>query len=549
MELSHTKLGYYSSTASSSLRIALTNQQYMLPFRYTVVGSGTAGWLTALYLQHYYPFTKIDVIASSDIGILGAGEGTTPNVLATLQRLKIPLEGLVQHASATIKNGIKFTNWNGDGNSYFHGFANQSSFNPFIGIDETGNTLPLIPLEQILEGDNLDSILIDSTLAETNRVKYLPNHSLHNKMDSAVQHFEAIGSDSIHFNAALLADYLKTVAIERGVTYIDQEVTGFEQDSTGYITGVKTKDEKTYPTNFVFDCSGFHRLIIGKLYQSEWVSYKEHLPMKKAIGFFMEQDDYDELPSYTESIAMNCGWAWKIPVQDRFGCGYVYDSDYISEDQAKEEIIQKFGSNVKFGKSFSFEAGHYKTAWVKNCIGIGLAAGFIEPLEATSIMIQVMSLMSYLDNNLGAIKRDPFYIDRYNERVCQMNEENMEFIYAHYLTQRSDTAFWTEFRQKNKAPERITDLIKECKYTMPDDMFFTSRRKQVIYAIPSWYSVLAGIKFFDPKKAREMAEAILSDMRRESLILHRKKFRVNILLNKESFMKHRLFIDYLKAIG
>lgn len=520
----------------------------MLPFKYTVVGSGTAGWLTALYLQHYYPFTRIEVIASSDIGILGAGEGTTPSVLAALKKLNVPLEGLVKHASATIKNGIKFTDWNGDQTSYFHGFANQHSFNPFKFNNETGNTLPILPLEQILDGNNLDSILIDAHLAEKNQVKYLPNQALQNKMDNALSHFDQMGSDSIHFNAAKLADYLKTLAIERGVHYVDQEVTGFEQDADGFITGVVTK-LRTHTTNFVFDCSGFHRLIIGKLYQSEWVSYKEHLPMKKAIGFFTDLDDLDELPSYTEAIAMNCGWAWRIPVQDRFGCGYVYDSDYITEEEAKEEIIQKFGSNVKFGKSFNFEAGHYKTPWVKNCIAIGLSSGFIEPLEATSIMIQVIGLDSYLDNNLGAIKRDPFYINRYNKRMSEVNAENMEFIYIHYLGQRQDTAFWREFTQKNKIPQRVAELLEECKYTMPDEMFVTSRRKQVLYAIPSLYSVMAGLKLFNPIIAREVIDAITSDFRRDELMIHRTKFRVNLLLNKDTFMKHRVFLDYLASIG
>lgn len=520
----------------------------MLPFKYTVVGSGTSGWLTALYLQHYYPFARIEVIASSDIGILGAGEGTTPSVLAAMKKLNIPLEGLVKHASATIKNGIKFTNWNGDGESYFHGFANQNNFNPFKFNNETGNSLPILPLEQILEGNNLDSILIDAHIAETNRVKYLPNQGLNNKMDNALSHLDQMGSDSIHFNAAKLAEYLKTVALERGVRHIDQEVISFEQDAEGYITGVVTK-EKTHTTNFVFDCSGFHRLIIGKLYQSEWVSYREHLPMKKAIGFFMPHDDYDELPSYTESIAMDYGWAWKIPVQDRFGCGYVFDTDYIDEEQAKKEVISKFGDEVTFGKVFNFEPGHYKTPWVKNCIAIGLSSGFIEPLEATSIMIQVIGLDSYLDNNLGVIKKDPFYINRYNERMSAVNLENMEFIYAHYLSKRQDTDFWKEFTKKNKTPERIEELLEECKYTMPDEMFLTSRRKQVLYSIPSWYSVMAGVKLFNPNIAREVIDAITSDFRREELLIHRIKFRVNLLLNKDTFMKHRMFLDYLTTIG
>jgi tryptophan halogenase len=289
-----------------------------------------------------------------------------------------------------------------------------------------------------------------------------------------------MGSHAVHFDAMLLAKYLKEIALKREIVHIDDEVVDFVLDENKYIKYITTKKGEEIKSDFVFDCSGFKRLIIGGLYKSKWISYKEHLPMKKAIGFFMDLDDLDEIPPYTESIAMECGWVWKIPIQDRFGCGYVFDSDYITVEEAKEEIIQKFGTDIKWGKEFDFEAGMYETPWVKNCIAIGLSSGFIEPLEATSIMLQVIALTSYLDNNLGAVARKQFYIDRYNDRMRSINGENMEFIYTHYLTQRSTSKFWTEFRDKNKMPERVKELLDECEVTIPDEMFLTSRRKYML---------------------------------------------------------------------
>ena len=514
-------------------------------YNFTIVGSGTAGWLTALYIQKYYPFTKIRVISSSDIGILGAGEGTTPNVMAALEHLGIPFEGLFKYAKATVKNGIEFTDWNGDGESYFNGFSNHDNFNPFKFNNITGQMLPILALEPIGYGRNINEVFIDSKLNESNRVKYTPNQNINNKLDNARSHLDQMGAHAIHFDAVLLANYLKEIALKREIVHIDDEVVDFVLDENEYIKYIVTKKGEEIKSDFVFDCSGFKRLIIGGLYKSKWISYKEHLPMKKAISFFMDLDDLDEIPPYTESIAMECGWVWKIPIQDRFGCGYVFDSDYITVEEAKEEIIKKFGNDIKWGKEFDFDAGMYETPWVKNCIAIGLSSGFIEPLEATSLMFQVIALNSYLDDNLGAIAKNQFYIDRYNERMRSVNGENMEFIYTHYLTQRSTSKFWTEFRDKNKMPERVKELLDECEVTMPDEMFLTSRRKLLAYGIPSWYSILAGLKLFKPKIAVECIEAILSDMRREEMEIHRSKFKVNMLLNEHTFIKHSVFIEYM----
>lgn len=516
----------------------------MSHFKFTVVGGGTAGWLTALYLQHFYPYVRIEVIASSEISILGAGEGTTPNVLSVLNMLGIPTEDLFKYANATVKNGIKFTDWNGDNTAYFHGFTNNNNFNPFYFEDVTGQSLPVIALEQIGLGKNLNDVVIDSHLSDNCRVKYVWNQSISNKLNSPMSHFNQMGTHAIHFDASMLAEYLKSIAIARGVQHFDEEVFDFKQDNSGRITKIVT-NEKERDTSFVFDCSGFKRLIIGGLYQSEWISYKEHLPMDKAIGFFLPLDNEEEIPSMTESIAMKNGWVWKIPVQNRFGCGYVYDSDYIAEEEAKQEVIDKFG-DVTFGKSFSFEAGCYKTPWVKNCIAIGLSSGFIEPLEATSIMISVMGLNSYLDNKLGSLDKNKFYVDRYNERMCSINAENMEFIYTHYLTKRCDSLFWKEFREKNPAPQRVTELLDVCKITMPDKLFLTDRRKVLVYDIPSWYSIMAGLGLFDKNIAIEFIDAIITDFRGEQLEIQRQQFKRNFTLNKDVFIKHSEFINYIK---
>ena len=514
---------------------------------FTIIGSGTSGWLTALYLQKYYPHCVIRVISSSDIGILGAGEGTTTNVLALLTRLGISETEFFKHTNATIKEAIKFTNWNGDGKSYHHIFNNKEWFNPTYFNSVTNTQLPPIILDEIANGDNLDNILIDVDLHKSNYIKKTLSLNPHNKVEDPITHFDSIGANAIHFDASLMANFLKKVAIRRGAEYVDDEVVDFSLNKNEYIEYIHTKNGKEYPTNFVFDCSGFKKLVIGGLYKSKWISYKDHLPMKRAIGFSMDFEDENEIPPYTESIAMDFGWVWKIPLQTGFRCGYVFDSDYITEDEAKQEVIKTFGSELTFGKSFEFEAGYYEESWKNNCIAIGLSAGFIEPLEATSIMVQASSLDNFFDNLTGINPDKGYYRDRYNKIINSVNNENLEFIYLHYLSKRTSSKFWTEFRDKNTPPPFIVKLLDECKVTMPDYTFFFENNKNYwTYNLLSWYSILAGLELFDRSKAAELIESMLMSTYRDEILIFINKYKANIKLNAiGSFIKHNEFIKYM----
>jgi hypothetical protein len=175
--------------------------------------------------------------------------------------------------------------------------------------------------------------------------------------------------------------------------------------------------------DFVFDCSGFHRLLIGKHFNSEWASYKEYLPVDMAVPFFIPIDE--EIPPYTEAIAMKYGWMWKIPLQNRYGCGYVFDSSLISEEDAAKEIEEYLGFVPEYPRknkgAFKFNAGGYKTPWVKNCIAIGLASNFIEPLEATSIFSSIDSLRRAVFNTLSLEECNDDIIDRYNKEIESIN--------------------------------------------------------------------------------------------------------------------------------
>ncbi len=287
---------------------------------------------------------------------------------------------------------------------------------------------------------------------------------------------------------------------------------------------------------------GFKRLVIGKHFDAPWKSYKESLPTNKAMPFFIDHDNI-KVPPYTEAIAMKYGWVWKIPVEGRYGCGYVYDSDLVSDEQVLEEIKEMFGPDVESPKTFEFEPGRYETPWVKNCIAIGLSAGFIEPLEATSIMTSLLSLGSFIPNNLGNMLKDDFYIQRYNRFVTSVHDDTFNFVFLHYLTKREDTEFWTSFKDR-PTPDAIEKFLEECKHTIPDKRFLTSISS--IYGVASWFSVSKGLRIFNRDKASNLYSGILSDIRREDVQNLSSSFYTNMEITLKGLPDHGELLNVMR---
>ena len=416
-------------------------------FKYVILGGGTAGWLTALFVKEKFPYSDVTVIASSEIGILGAGEGTVPTIINFLKEINISQEDIIKHARGTIKNGIKFTNWLGDNSSYFHSF----SLKPYI-----------------------------YDLSENKKI---------NLKSKDLSDSEKFSEMALHFDANQLADYLKYIGLSRGINLLDSKVKDVKFDFDNYIVGLELETNEQVDCDFVFDCSGFKRLIIGKHFKSKWNSYDHMLPMKKAMPFFLDNSNEQNLPPYTEAIAMKYGWMWKIPVQGRYGCGYVYDSDYVTDEEIKSEIEQSVGIKLPNNtKTFSFNAGYYQETWINNCVSIGLSANFIEPLEATSIYVVTASLIYLLECIKGITMRDKNSIENYNLTIEEMNSRIAKFIYFHYISNRTDSKFWQEFFLKNKMPSDISKLLKLSKNKILED----SDLESLVYSKNKYHKFLTG---------------------------------------------------------
>lgn len=412
-----------------------------------IVGGGSAGWITALMVREYYLNYKITVIQSSEIGILGAGEGTTPHFTSFLEEVKISLQEVINAADATIKLGIRFENWNGDGKNYFHGFKIRSE------LDQINNFTVLC--SQIKKNYHIDDIDFASKCADQKKTTfyYNPKHPINSPADLLDRYSEY----GLHFNAVKLAKFLQAKGQERNIQVIDAKVTEIKNDQAGYVRTLHLDNGTVVDADFVFDCSGFARLIIGKHYNTEWESYADYLPMNTAIPFFIPHNN-DTKPE-TRSIAMKAGWIWQIPVRDRYGCGYVFDNNYINADEALAEAEQLFQQKLTVPKVFKFAAGGYKKTLVKNVCAIGLSQGFVEPLEATSIYASLLNLKELLDVN-GVNLRSPLFEKKYNEKCVHRNHSIRDFIYFHYLTRRSDSDFWREFRTKNHRLENCYEDIE-----------------------------------------------------------------------------------------
>jgi len=448
-----------------------------------VIGGGAAGWMTALYSKHLYPDSNITVVASEEIGILGAGESTTPMFIDFLDIVEIPFYELIKNCGATIKVAAKFTNWDMDGGSYYNSFSGEnelgiSELNAFIHETNQHNSRAMV--YSIGKNEKQSEFDLNSALSENNKMPFSKN-------ETRIAHF------SLNFDARLAADYFKKIATEqRGISYINDEVVSFNIDSHGNVISVSCKDN-VVDADFIFDCSGFKRLLIGKHYSSEWKSYSENLPADKAFPFFLSHEQVGEgVVSYTNAIAMKYGWMWVTSLQHRYGCGYVFDSSYITVEEAKKEVEEYFGFEVnppKPGLFFEFNPGMYKNIWIKNCMALGLSAGFIEPMEATAILSQLSNLKRLPKNIDDLIKADQKNKDEFNYQYRLDQEEILSFIYLHYVTDREDTPFWKNFTENNKMPKFVEDVLEKNKTSMLEYKDFENTK---IFALENYLFVMQG---------------------------------------------------------
>tara|TARA_Y200000002_G_C22636585_1_gene644916 strand:+ start:54 stop:1499 length:1446 start_codon:yes stop_codon:yes gene_type:complete len=434
-------------------------------FKIVIIGGGSAGWLTALFVKSIFKNSFITLIESENIPTIGVGEATTPQIITFLEELDIDFIDVLKNTDGTIKNGISFENWNGDGKKYLHGFSPKGATNPFTSYD--------VYLKYLIQ--NKLSFL-DSTY--TSLISYENKINLQNQ------------SIALHFDACKFSNYLLKLSKDRGIEHIIDDYETCEQDKNGFIRKIKTTNH-LLDVDFVFDCSGFEKLFLGNLFKDKWIDYQKHLPMKKAVLFPTKDTN---LKPYTTAKAMKYGWVFEIPLQNRMGRGYIFDSDYINTDQSVEELKTVY-DNVKPLRTIDFNAGRFTNSWIKNCIGLGLSSNFVEPLESTSIFVTIGQLNLLKKFKKYIVNYDVDEIKNYNETIGNNNDAILKFIYLHYLTKRKDSDFWLEFKDKNIAPAGM-DLILNDIENGQLDKHSLPRLTSSAFSLESYLHICNGLEIY-----------------------------------------------------
>jgi tryptophan halogenase len=442
----------------------------------TVVGGGSAGWMAAAALATYLgKGATIRLIESEEIGIVGVGEASVPHMkLFNGQWLGMDEAEFVKRTQATAKLGIEFNDWSRIGDRYFHGFgAIGKSIGPlpfhqfWLKLFLAGKAGPI--------GDYSPQTVMGP------RGKFAPGDRA-----SAPNSPLADIAYAYHFDAGLYARYLREVAEGRGVRRIEGKIVGVNQRADdGYIESVTLASGESVGGELFIDCSGFRGLLIEQTLKTGYVDWSHWLPCDRAIA--VPSESAATVTPYTRATALAAGWQWRIPLQHRVGNGHVYSSRYISDDEAAATLLANLdGKPLAEPRLLRFTTGVRKKCWNKNVVALGLASGFLEPLESTSIYLaqsgitRLLSLFPTRDANA-------LLAERYNAESMFEYERVRDFLILHYhATQRSDTPFW-DYCRTMSIPDTLRDAMELFRI---DGRYF--RNGEDFFALPSWVQVMLG---------------------------------------------------------
>jgi tryptophan 7-halogenase len=426
-----------------------------------VVGGGTAGWMSATYLAQSLNFKlDITVIEAPGQPPIGVGEATIPTIKSEFfDRLGIKEEEWMPQLTGTFKLGIKYANWKipkeQGGDHYYHIFGEIPL------IDEV--PLSHVWIKKRLEDKHYRKPMANACFSTV--FAFDKNLSPKYFDGTQVQHY------AYHFDALLLAQFLKKWGTARGIKHVVDTLVTAERDEQGNITCVVSDTGKKYEADLFIDCSGFNSFLLEKILNEPIISFADSLLTDRAIAVNIpDLPDNKEIRSYTSATALKAGWVWEIPLFKRSGNGYVYSSQFISDDEAERELREHFGEerlkDVKF-RPIKFESRRHTRAWVKNCVAIGLSSSFLEPLESSTIYF-IYAALYQLVKNFPHKQIDPILRDKFNEKVTFMVEDNKDFIVMHFKTaQREDTPFWKANKYETKVPDSLATILARHKSGLP----------------------------------------------------------------------------------
>lgn len=435
--------------------------------RILICGGGTAGWMSAAALARMLPLRKISVtlVQSSEIGTVGVGEATIPPIVQFNRLLGLDEHEFLAATNATLKLGIEFTGWLQPGHSYLHPFG-------LFGADMHEVSFHHFWRRAVENGMTADLAAFNAEMQVMRA--------------GAVMRPGAPLNYAYQFDAASYADFLRSYAEARGVTTVDGVIAGVARDSAGAIDAVELQGGRRLEADFFIDCTGSRALLIGKTLEAKFEDWSRWLPCNRALALPSERTS--EPAQLTRSIAHDWGWRWQIPLQHRTGNGMVYCDAFASDDTVERTLLQSVdGALLESPNPIRFQARHCVTPWARNCLAIGLSAGFLEPLESTSIHLIQAGILSFI-TMFPDRRDDQGLANRYNRSMARVQIGIRDFIVAHYkLSRRDDTPFWRHVTSA-PIPDSLAERIEL--YRRRGEVFAEAGD---LFKEANWFAVLEGM--------------------------------------------------------
>ena len=443
-----------------------------------IVGGGTAGWMAAAALTRILPHPDINIrlIESEQIGTVGVGEATIPHIKYFNELLGLRENEFVKKTNATFKLGIEFVDWDQLGKAYIHPFGEY-------GMDMEGVRFHHFWLRHKALGNQNSVDDYNLQIMAARAGKFQRPQNIQNSPLSKIAY-------AFHFDATLYARFMRGFAEAHDVKRTEGKVVNINQNSeNGFVESLNLEDGQTISGEFFIDCTGFLGLLIEKTLKSGFEDWSDVLPCNRAVTVGSEKI-VDPIP-YTRSTAKTAGWQWRIPLQSRTGNGYVYCSDYISDDEAAATLLAGLDAEpLGDPRILKFKTGVRKEPWKKNVLSLGLAAGFMEPLESTSIHL-IQTAIARLMTHFPDKHFSQAGIDYYNQRTHLECQQIRDFLILHYcVTERDDSPFW-RYCKNMKIPETLKQRIDVYKENAR-----LYRHDNELFSEVSWFAVMNGQSLF-----------------------------------------------------
>jgi tryptophan halogenase len=456
--------------------------------RIVIVGGGTAGWMAAAPLaqrlaSHPTNPCEVVLVESPEIGTIGVGEATLPTIRFYNKALGLDGADFVRKTEASFKLGIEFQDWGHVGNRFFHGFGD---FGPRLaGLAPHLHWLRLA--REFNQMPALENWSMPSVMAR--HMKFVPPENTQPGVSDSYSY-------GFHFDASLYASYLRDYAVARGAQRIEGTIVGVEQHpESGFVTAVLLRDGLRVEGDLFIDCSGFRGLLIEGALQAGYDDWSEQLPCNSALAVPCAK--VPKLTPYTRSSAKEAGWVWRIPLRHRTGNGHVYSNAFTTDERAKQVLLDSLDAEaLDEPRQLRFVTGRRRKSWVKNVVAVGLSAGFVEPLESTSIHL-IETAVGKLIELFPDREFRPELADEFNRVMGIRYESVRDFIILHYkLTERDDSEFW-RYCANMPIPDSLRHQI---------ELFRETGRVVVLdpdgFAEPSFVAMMMGLgvvpKRYDP---------------------------------------------------